>query len=433
MVLDWRVMGGSWLMRAAAVLTALVIPGVLSTPCRAELAPEEQFQVRTLAGLPTSHWVWVADVAMQRSTLFDGDTAEMLGMLNGGYNVRGVRPHISHTRGEIYVAETVYDRGHRGRRIDMVTIYDTTTLNVAGEVEIPPKSADAGHGVALAALLDDERFFLVFNQTPASSVSVVDLETRSFVTEIDTPGCALVYSAGPRRFFMLCGNGKAMLIELDAAGRETSRAEGEAFFDSVTDPISEKGARAGGSWFFVSFDGNLFELDVSGPTPVPSEPWPLISPSEREEGWRVGGTQHLAVHKATRRLYSLVHKGGPGSHKDPGEEIWVYDLDDKRRLSRIPVGNVLIPFLRTQLLGTVTKADDEETEGSLLDGLIETLANWVLPNPGAHSIAVTQDDEPLLFMSNGEIGAVTVHDALSGGQLRALAPTGVTAGRLVVP
>ena len=56
-----------------------------------------------------------------------------------------------------------------------------------------PTSAHAG-------LLDDERFLLAYNFSPASTVSVVDLEAGSFVGEIELAGCALIYPLGPRRF-----------------------------------------------------------------------------------------------------------------------------------------------------------------------------------------------------------------------------------------
>ena len=47
--------------------------------------------------------------------------------------------------------------------------------------------------------LDDGRFVIVYNFTPTQSVSVVDVQARKFVGEIDTAGCGMVYAAGPRR------------------------------------------------------------------------------------------------------------------------------------------------------------------------------------------------------------------------------------------
>jgi methylamine dehydrogenase heavy chain len=40
------------------------------------------------------------------------------------------------------------------------------------------------------------------------------------------------------------------------------------------------------------------------------------------------------VHAKLHRYYVAMHKGEEGSHKDPGTEIWVYDLQTKKRIAR---------------------------------------------------------------------------------------------------
>src|SRR5262245_34053104 len=259
-----------------------------------------------------AHWVWASDSVLKRSALFDADTGRMLGMVNGGEGVSPLYPHVSRTRREVYVVETVYSRGHRGERTDLVTIYDAATLSVAGEVVIPPRRADNGNGVAIAALLDGDRFLVVLNQNPGTSVSVVDLEARAFVGELATPGCALVLPVGARRFGMLCGDGTVQAITLDESGREAARVRSEKFFDATHDPLTEKGVRAGPSsepgvrdgarWLFASFEGLLHDIDFTGETPRPATPWSLFTDAERAEGWRIGGLQHLAFHAASGRL-----------------------------------------------------------------------------------------------------------------------------------
>ena len=344
----------------------------------------------------------------------------MLGMVNGGAGVSPVGPLFSRSRGEIYVVETVYSRMHRGERTDLVTIYDAFDLNVRGEVVIPPKRADNGNGVAVAGLVGGDRFLVAFNQTPAMSVSVVDLAERRFVGEIDTSGCALVYPAGGRRFGQLCGDGSAQWIELDEAGAEVARGRSEAFFDARDDPLTEKGARTAQTrWVFASFEGHAHEVDFSGERPRSQAPWSLFTDAEREDGWRVGGNQHLAVHRASGRLYSVVHQGERGSHKDGGPEVWVYDLAAKRRVSVVEPGNLTAAFLRG-LLGLES--------GSLAGWLLGLVA----PNEVAN-LAVSQDDTPLLYLGSRETAAVSVHDARSGEHLRDLEATGLSGGLLVVP
>ena len=180
-------------------------------------------------------------------------------------------------------------------RTDVVTVYDATTLAPVAEVEIPPKRAEHASGVASSALSDDGRFLAVFNLTPATLLSIVDLQERRFTAEIATPGCSLVYPSGARRFAMLCGDGALMVIEIDDAGLERSRRRSERFFDPLEDPVTEKAARYGGVWNFASFEGWLHPVDLSPEQPTFAPAWSLFSDADREGGWRIGGAQHLPL------------------------------------------------------------------------------------------------------------------------------------------
>jgi methylamine dehydrogenase heavy chain len=398
----------------------LLVPALLcAAAAPAQVPPERVGQVAALPAEMGAHWVWASDSVLNRSALFDADSGRMLGMVNGGVGVSPLRPHVSRTRGEVYVVETVYSRGHRGERTDLITIYDAVTLAVKGEVVIPPRRADNGNGVGLAALLDGDRFLVVFNQNPGMSVSVVDLDSRSFAGEIQTGGCALVLPAGEQRFGMLCGDGSALAVTLDGAGRELRRSRSAVFFDATKDPLTEKGVRSlDGSWLFASFEGFLHRIDF-GVDPPRQASIPLFTDAELAQGWRIGGMQHLAFHAASRELYSIVHQGEAGSHKDAGPEVWVYQLGEGV-VRRIEVGNLTVAFLRPRI-------------GIEAGGAADWLLSRALPNPGADSIAVTQDDEPLLFVGERESGAVGVYDARTGEHLRDLEETGIGGGLLVVP
>ncbi len=403
------------------MLVAAAIAGILlgSAAARADIEPDEHGKVAVLPA-PSPHWLWVPDRLFRHATLFDGDSGRALGTLDGTFSLSGPAPLFARKRGEIYMIDQVYARGHRGERKDYVTIYDAATLTVRGEVEIPPRSASIGHGYAIAAVLDDDRFLVVFNQDPSNSVSVVDLETRQFVDEIVIGGCALVYPAGGSRFGTLCGNGTAIVVELDASGHQARATRSAKFFDTVQDPLTEKGVRDGARWLFASFEGKLQVVDFSGEQPIAAPAWPLFTDAERQAGWRIGGMQHLALHRATHRLYSLVHKGGPGSHKEPGTAIWVYDVEQRKRVQEIAVPGLLPAFARPFL---------ELERGGWGDWLLRKVA----PNPGAHTIAVTQDAKPLLFVRHDEIGAVGVVDALSGTLLREIDEVGISGPLLIVP
>ena len=67
-----------------------------------------------------------------------------------------------------------------------------------------------------------------------------------------------------------------------------------------------------------------------------------------EGNWRPGGYQTHAFHPKSGVLYVLMHKGGAeGSHKNPAEEIWAYDLRNKKLLSRSPTSDGLLGDGRT--------------------------------------------------------------------------------------
>jgi methylamine dehydrogenase heavy chain len=398
------------------------IAGV-AAPAAAQVPPETTGQVERLPMPPHAHWAWVGDLVLQRSALIDLDDGRFLGMINGGYGT--IMPMVSTRRPEIYVPATYYSRGSRGERTDTVDIYDTATLSPIGEVVIPPKRATNAVALGHAALSDDDRFLATFNWTTGTSLTIVDLDQRTVPGEISTPGCSLVYAAGPRRFFSLCADGSAFTLTLDDQGHEASRERSQPFFDPKTDPITEKAVRAGDRWLFASFDGKLYSVDVAGPQLRFGAPWSLLSDADREQSWRIGGMQHLAVHARSGRLYSLMHRGPSDTHKEPGEEVWIYDLAAQRRIARIALVNPGVTIYGFALdLGRDWIWPFNRT----FDWLLDTFA------PAAVGfIQVTQDDTPLLLTASQYFGSIGVYDAMSGRFLRRVGPTGWTSDVLVAP
>jgi methylamine dehydrogenase heavy chain len=84
-----------------------------------------------------------------------------------------------------------------------------------------------------------------------------------------------------------------------------------------------------------------------------------------------------------------MHVGGEWSHKDPGTEVWVYDLATRKRERRIK-----------------------------------------LESP-ATSIAITQDANPVLFAIFIGAPKVDVYDPKSGKLLRSIGEIGFTPATLV--
>jgi methylamine dehydrogenase heavy chain len=375
----------------------------IAPPAWAELPAETIGRVEVLPQPARAHWVWASDVLLRRSALLDLDSGRMLGQVNGGFGPTVAL--FSARRGEIYVPETHYSRGSRGERADVLTVYDGASLTPVAEVVLPPRRAINALPTANAALSDDERFAAVFNSVPGTSLSIVDVEQRALTAEVSTPGCSLAYTAGPRRFALLCGDGSLLLLALDEAGRELAKTRSRPFFDPDADPVTEKAVRVGDEWLFVSFEGRVVPVDVSGAEPRFGEPWSLLDAADRADSWRIGGSQHLAVHAASRRLYSLVHQGGADTHKEPGTELWVYDLATRTRVDRVALRHPGLTFLGEP----VEPGGGGWLWGWLLDTFLGAAVDFV---------AVTQDAEPLLVTASGFSGGLGLYDARTGEFLR---------------
>jgi methylamine dehydrogenase heavy chain len=291
---------------------------------------------------------------------------------------------------------------------------------------LPPRREISAVTAGAAALSDDGRFAAVFNLTPGTSVSVVDLERRSFAGEIPTPGCSLVYGAGPRRFVLLCPDGSLLSLTLDDAGREVAKLRSQPFFDPEADPVTEKAVRLGDQWLFVSFEGRVHPVDVSGPEPRFGEVWSLLDDVDRADSWRIGGSQHLAVHQSSGRLYSLVHQGGPDTHKDPGTELWVYDVAKRERLQRIELRSTGFTYLGVPIeFGAGWPWPLSRLHGWLLDTFLAGI--------GVESVEVTQDAAPLLVTASVFSGGLAVYDGLSGEFLRRVYSGNMTSMALQAP
>jgi methylamine dehydrogenase heavy chain len=390
---------------------------VLTASASAEVPIEELGRVERLPEPPSPHWVWVGDPVLERSALVDLDSGDFLGMVDGGFGI--AVPLVAASRPEVYVPETHYSRGSRGERTDVVTIYDRERLAPIAEVVIPPKRAISAVPFAHAALTDDDRFVAVFNLTPATSLSIVDVANRSFAGEIETPGCSLVYPAGPRRLISLCNDGGLLVVTLGEDGREAVKRRSPPFFDPEKDPLMESAVRRGDRWYFLTIEGAVHGIELSSDEPRFDPPWSLLgedlaslSPPvpPDEDRWRPGGRTLTAVHEATGRLFVLMHAGGgQETYKDPGSEVWVYDLDRRIRVARIELENPGPTFMGIALEFGADWTWPFHRLSPFVFGLLPAMVE---------EIAVTQDEAPLLVTSASFAGGLGVYDALDGEFLR---------------
>ena len=387
------IMAGVTVTTTLAVL--LLAPAWAAAPNTgaAPLAADAAGKSATLPA-QSPHWVWVNDFVFPhmvsgKALLVDGDNGHFLGELDTGFG--SMRVVLSNDNRVIYSPETYFSRGTRGQRTDVVTLYDPGSLSAVGEIIIPPKRSSNMPMMSNAILTDDGRFLLIYNFTPAQSITVVDTKSRTFVGEVETSGCALSYPTGARTFFSICADGALLHTTLDDTGHVKSSERTDPLFDVDHDPVTEKGVRVGDTWYFVSFAGTLYPVKNAGGKLELQKTWPLMSAAEKSQGWRPGGLQQLAAHAGLNRLYSIMHTGGPETHKDPGREVWVYDLARQARIQKISMKN------------------------------------------DSGSIQVTRDSHPLLFSAFIESNVLDVYDAVSGNLLRSVADIGTTPTVLVTP
>jgi methylamine dehydrogenase heavy chain len=315
---------------------------------------------------------------------YSGDRIELRNVGSDSREVKGqLQAHdsatllVSDKRPEIYVADTVWSRGVRGTRTDFITIYDTKTLNPVGEIVLPgTKRALITSMEGLMAFTDEQRMALVFNFTPASSVTVVDLVKRQTLSEIEIPGCSLVYPSGTRGFSTLCSSGTVLTIRLDANGAAAGRSETKAFNPLDTDPLFTASATLGGVRYFPSLQGRMQPVDMKGEDVKVLPDWPLVPAADAAGHWRPSGWQ-IVTSDEQKLLYVVMQADAhEGTHKDPGNEVWVYNAATKSRIKRLR-----------------------------------------LVRPGS-SVALTHGAEPLLLVQAGE--RLDVYDPREGSLVRSL-------------
>jgi methylamine dehydrogenase heavy chain len=359
-----------------ALLLAL-IPALAWTQT-APVPQAEQLDVATLKPQHPHRLFALSETAGVK--ILNGDSLEIEGLIPAAdSSVLALDPAGRY----FYVCESIWTRGNRGTRQDMISVYDSRTLNLLSEISLPLGRALADplvHGCDISA---DGKLAYVYNMQPASSVTVVDLQQRKVVSTVELPGCALAFPWGNRGFSALCGDGSVASVPLSASGQAGRVSHTAKFFNADDDPIFSESLvdRATGRAFLISFTGLIYPAHLSEQSSVDS-PWSLqaaagfavASTSMHELAWRPGGEGCImAWHKASNRLYVLMHPGTHFTQKLPGTEVWVVDPEARKVLNRIR-----------------------------------------LEEPG-NTVAISQDGQPVLYVLTSS-GAVVTYDPASGEQ-----------------
>jgi methylamine dehydrogenase heavy chain len=322
-------------------------------PALAAVPPPLPAEHVTTETLPPAgpHRAYVLDEAFEneidsRVDLFDGDTYRKLGQIDGGFNPSAALSPDGRTTA---VATTYFSRGGHGTRTDVVEFTDNRTLTVTHEIILPSKRAMTLPTLYNVAYSSDGHFLYVSYLTPAASFGVLDPAQGKVLGEIDTAGCVATIPWGPNRVSSVCGNGRLLTVTLNAQGAEASRSLSQPFFDPAKDPVFVQGVPTSDGVLFLSFLGEVREVSFSGAKPAFSPIWSLVSAAERGR-WRPGGVQVGALQERLGRLYVPMHRGGEGSHKAGGTEIWVFDMKSHRRIARWPLAKLkLSPVVAVQV------------------------------------------------------------------------------------
>jgi len=337
-------------MNTIIIRTALLCLATCTPLLAAAPLPAEHLTVTTVP--PNNpHRIYVLDEAFlneidARVHVFDGDTYQRLGQIDAGFNPGF---NLSPDGKTSVIGTTYYSRGSRGTRTDVVEFADNSTLAKTHEIILPPKRAMTMPSYFNLGYSTDSHFLYVSYITPAASFGVLDPAKGTVIGEIDTAGCVLVIPSGPNRVSSICESGKLLTVTLDSQGHEASRAFSDTFFDPDRDPVFAQGVPMTGGYAFISFLGDVNEVDFSGAQPVIHKPWSLVSAAEKGR-WRPGGMQIGAIHRHLHELFVPMHQGGEGSHKDGGTEIWVFDMATHKRVARWPLAPMKVaPIVALQV------------------------------------------------------------------------------------
>ena len=328
--------------RAGLPMLALLATALAQAATPKTQAAELPAETLTVApGPTTSERIYVNDLALNhlpdtRVRVFDGRSGKLLGMVSTGFVGNFT---VSAKADELYVASTYHSRTWRGERVDVLEVHDTASLAFKYEVVLPTKRAQALNYRGLVRPTANGRFVLVQNATPASSITVVDLQQRKVVNEVPTPGCYLAYPSASHaaRFSMLCGDGKIATVTLDEQGQVSDRQVSAKLFDADADAWFQHAEQAGDRYWFVSFKGVLTEVDLGGAVATVKSSRALVDAAGQRAGWRPGGYQAFTVDASGRWLVAAMHdKGTEGSHKRPAKQLWIFDLASGKRVATAP-------------------------------------------------------------------------------------------------
>ncbi|CAN5345048.1 hypothetical protein BH10PSE12_BH10PSE12_18420 [soil metagenome] len=337
-ILKMLLMGGMALSAisgpALAQEPAPAPPSATPTPA----VPEAEEATTATMAAATPRWAFIrGSYGMNGTRVFDGETGKMKGLIDtSARSDMAIDPNGKY----YYVSESLWTEGDRGDRHDMVTIYDSKSLERLGKIVMPGRLI-VGNRKQNFVISNDGKLGYIYNMQPSSSVNVVDLAKRKFVKTIELPGCATLFPTPGDGFSALCSDGSLATVSL--TGTKSTVKHSAPFFSASEDPIFDNGVidRAKSEALFLTYTGLVYQVKLGG-EPQIGAPWSIQQAAGLRKGdtapldvnWFPGGRQPMAIHRPTGHLYVLMHVGEYWTQKEEGTEVWVFDIATHKLIGR---------------------------------------------------------------------------------------------------
>ena len=363
-----------------STLVSVLVFGAVPHAVLAEVPVDHTPNTLSLPEVYPDSWVFVyaaSQPVLGSYAIIDVNAAdrEYKGQFQGAFYPSLITPNGS---SELYIGESAFENVSHGKRTDVLTITRKSTLNEVGQIILP----GAKRGIIVGNIMDvthDGKLILILNFTPASSVTVVDIEHRKVIGEVPIPGCTSVYPTGPHGFASLCGDGTLTAFSLGTKGRVIQQSRSTVFYQVDKDPLFLQPAVIGTTAYFVSRGGNIQPVNLARDKPEISPSWPLITPEQRADGWRTADGS-FAAGDGNGSLYVRVYREtGYAKQERENSEVWVYDVSAKTRTRRIPLknGGTSIEVTRGSKPYLVVTAESDPNIGESLDVYDASNATWV--------------------------------------------------------
>lgn len=286
---------------------------------------------------PHPHRVYVTDpahfAAITQHYVLDGDTAEVLGVMDGGFLPN---PVVASDGSFFAQASTVFARIARGERTDYVEVFDARTLEPTVDIELPedPRFL-VGTYPWLTALTPDNSTLLFYQFSPAPAVGMVDLEAGAFGRMINVPDCYHIFPVAEETFYMHCRDGS--LAKVNFGGEGEPQIENTEVFHGEEEYVINHPAYStvSGRLVWPTYTGKIYQINLSAENAEFLPEFEAFTEEERAEGWRPGGWQQVAYHRGQNRIYLLADQRDEWKHKTPSRFIFVIDAETGERVARL--------------------------------------------------------------------------------------------------